>query len=135
MSFALIRDFSVVSIMKKIIQKSIPFLVFFLPFVAHAQTDTSCSNALTTVGDIFQFFICLIGKSVTPLLFLVAICIFLFGVIKYMMNANDETKRTEGREFMIWGIVALFVMLSVWGLVGVLRSTFGVSSFIPQLKQ
>ena len=28
---------------------------------------------------------------------------------------------------MIWGISALFVIVSIWGLVGILQGTFGVS--------
>ncbi len=43
-----------------------------------------------------------------------------------LINAGDETARTEARNIMIWGIIALFVMVSVWGLVNVLDDTFGL---------
>ncbi len=108
---------------------------FFLPFTALAQTNTACSNNLKTVADIFYFFVCLISKSVIPLLFVLAITVFLFGVVKYMMNGDDETARKEGAQFMTWGIIALFVMISVWGLVGILRNTFGIKNVIPQLQR
>ena len=36
-----------------------------------------------------------------------------------------EDKET-GKQIMIWGIIALFVMVSVWGLVNVLSNTTGI---------
>lgn len=37
---------------------------------------------------------------------------------------------------MIWGIIALTVMVSVWGLVAILGNTFNINTgFIPQVKQ
>jgi hypothetical protein len=36
---------------------------------------------------------------------------------------------------MFWGIIAFFVMVSIWGLVALLRDTFGVNNVIPQLQQ
>jgi len=35
---------------------------------------------------------------------------------------------------MVWGIIALFVIISVWGLVKVLSNTIGLDPFIPQLS-
>ncbi len=123
--------------MKKILNRRTLSLLgfsFFLPAVTFAQS-TSCSNQLRTVADVFGFFVCLITKSIIPLLFAVAILVFIYGVVKYMVESDDEAKREESRKFMLWGIIALFVMISVWGLVGVLRDTFGLrASIIPQLQ-
>ncbi|MEK7143703.1 MAG: hypothetical protein AAB756_02635, partial [Patescibacteria group bacterium] len=41
-------------------------------------------------------------------------------------------KRKEGKQFMIWAVIALFVMISVWGLVGVLADAFGIRVGIPR---
>ena len=40
------------------------------------------------------------------------------------MNADDETARSEGKRFMIWGIIALFVIISIMAILGVLNNTF-----------
>jgi hypothetical protein len=62
--------------------------------------------------------------------------VFIWGVIQYLRNTTDPKKREEGRSFMIYGIVSLFVMISIWGLVGFLGNTFGVSTtFVPSLPQ
>lgn len=64
-----------------------------------------------------------------------ALLVFLYGIVKLMFvgGANEES-RSKGKKFMLWGIISLFVMVSVWGLVGVLKtSLFGEGDLVgPQ---
>ena len=46
------------------------------------------------------------------------------GIVQYIKNAADSKKREEGRNFMVYGVVSIFVIVSMWGLVGFLRNTF-----------
>lgn len=89
----------------------------------------------------FQDLVCyitrIINNSIIPLIFALATVFFIWGAVKYLIiGAADEKNREQGRQFMIWGIIALAVMLSVWGLVGILSATFGITggSFLPQVK-
>ena len=112
------------------------FSSILLPITAFAQTTTgSCVSSFRTIADILNFVVCLISKSVIPLLFMFALALFIYGVVNYLIHADDSAKRTEGSKFMLWGVIALFVMLSVWGLVGIIRNTFNVKNVIPQLPQ
>jgi len=56
----------------------------------------------------------------------IAVIIFLWGVVSYITAGADEEKRATARSLMIYGIIGLFVMVSVWGLVAVLGRTFNV---------
>ncbi len=77
-----------------------------------------------------------INNSIIPLIFAVALATFVWGVVKFFfINSDEEAKRTQGKQFMIWGIVALAVMLSVWGLVRILGNTFGIDSVIPKTRE
>ena len=104
--------------------------------ISFAQADPTGSlcdgKNIGTVGDIFGWATCLISNAVIPLLFSGALAIFIFGVVKFIGN-SDSKEKGKGRDFMIWGIVGLFVMISVWGLVNVFNATFGVRNVIPQL--
>lgn len=97
----------------------------------------NCTSSLNfkTVSGILDFGTCLITNSLIPLLFALAIAGFIFGVIKMVINPDDAEKRKQGKQYMIWGIIALFVMIAIWGLVAILTNTFGIQIFIPQLSQ
>ena len=88
------------------------------------------------IGDLFGYITCVINDSIIPLIFALAVAMFVWGVVQFfILNADEEAKRAQGKQFMIWGIVALAVMLSVWGLVGILGSTLGINgSILPQVK-
>ncbi|MBI3305941.1 hypothetical protein HYZ82_02275 [Candidatus Nomurabacteria bacterium] len=77
----------------------------------------------------------IINDAIVPLIFALAMVVFLWGVVQFVINSDDEAKKTKGKQFMIWGIIALTVMVSVWGLVNILGTTFGIdSSILPQVS-
>lgn len=102
------------------------------------SNSSSCYSTFTSkspkLGDLFNYATCVISTSLIPLLFILAVASFIWGVVQYVINNNEEAKRAQGREFMIWGIIALTVMVSVWGLVAIFRNTFGIENVLPQLK-
>lgn len=104
------------------------------------STLTGTGATCSLVGNPkFQDVLCyitgIINNSIIPLIFAVATVMFVWGVVQFfVLNADEEKKREQGKQFMIWGIIALAVMLSVWGLVGILGSTFGIgTSILPQV--
>lgn len=108
-----------------------------------SKPSTPSRNPLTcdfggddaTVQHLIGYIICLINFSIIPLIFALALVMFLWGVVQFVINTSDEAKKAKGREFMLWGIIALAVMLSVWGLVNILSNTFDIDpTFIPQVK-
>ena len=89
-----------------------------LPALALAQTDVQ--GILLTVQDILNIII--------PIIMTLALLYFFWGLANYILGVGDEEKRKAGREMMIYGIIALFVMAAVWGLVRVVGTTFGVQT-------
>lgn len=78
--------------------------------------------------DLLGYITCIIGRSVIPLIFAAAIALFVFGVVQYVINGDEAEKKAQGKSFMIWGIVAITVMVSVWGLVAILGNTFNLNT-------
>lgn len=89
---------------------------------------------IDNLADLFNLGTCTISKSLIPLLISIAVAGFIWGVAILVINPDNEDKKKQGKQFMIWGIIALFVIISVWGLVGVLSSTIGLKPLIPQLS-
>lgn len=91
---------------------------FALPVVAMA--------AVTNINDVFGL-VRNVLNAVIPIIISLAIVVFIWGVLKYVASGDAE-KKEEGRNLMIWGIIAIFVMVSVWGLVNILIQTFGFNN-------
>ena len=68
-----------------------------------------------------------LNKRLIPFLVLLALAYFLFGVFMYI-GENESSKREEKKQKMFWGLVALFIMLSVWSLVFVIANTFNIDT-------
>lgn len=60
-----------------------------------------------------------------------ATVVFIWGVTKYVAAGGDAEKITEGRNFIFWGLIGLFVIISVWGLVLVINNTLGIPPSYP----
>ncbi len=68
----------------------------------------------------------IINTVIVPVIFALAFLVFIWGVFKFVANAGDETKRAEGRQFILWGLLGIVVLFSVWGFVNLLLSTLGI---------
>jgi len=64
--------------------------------------------------------------ALVPLLIGVALVVFMWGVIRYITAGADEEQKKAARGAMIWGVIALFVIVGVWGLVRLLAYTLNV---------
>lgn len=93
------------------------------------------SNSKPKLGDVISYVTCLISASVIPLIFTLAIAFFIWGVVQYVINDQEEAKRTKGKQFMLWGIIALAVMVSIWGLVRIFTNTFDINFNVPTVKE
>lgn len=89
-----------------------------LPLLASAQ---SLQGALTTIGNL--------ANNLVAFLIVIAIIVFFFGLIKYLGGGTEM--KAKGLQIMLYGIIALFVMVSVWGLVRLLQNTFGITNNAP----
>lgn len=118
--------------MKNVLRIGIVSALAFAPFAVFAVGSGQ------QVGNILDTFGGLISKA-TPIVVALALLGFFWGLAIYIFNAGDEKKKSQGKNIMIYGVLALFIMLSIFGIIGVLQSTFGVqnanSPQIPFIQQ
>jgi len=105
----------------KIIKKIIPFGLMAMPFAA---------GAVESANDLFNLVEEILGK-LAPMLIAVAVIILLVAIVNYIRAGEEEEKRDKAKSLMIYGIIGLFVMVSLWGLVAILSGTFNLSNDIP----
>jgi thiol:disulfide interchange protein len=72
---------------------------------------------------------------VTPVVIALALLFFFWGLATFILGSSNEEERKKGRNIMIYGILALFIMVSIWGIIAVLQNTFELrgGSIIPPL--
>ena len=61
-----------------------------------------------------------------PLAVIAALLFFFWGLVKFIYKAESDDARSEGRQLMMWGVVALFLIVSIWGVVGFIGTALGV---------
>lgn len=83
------------------------------------------ASLLDTLALANTFLNALIGLAIT-----LAIVVFFWGLIKYLWGASSENA-SEGLSIMMWGVIAIFVMVSIWGIIRLLQNTFNVTSTDP----
>ncbi len=80
---------------------------------------------LTNIAQLINAFGGIIAMLI-PIMIGVAILAFFYGLYKYIKSAGEG--HTEGINIMIAGIAALFVMVSIWGIIGFVQSSLNISN-------
>lgn len=63
---------------------------------------------------------------VNPIIFLLfglALIIFLYSLVNFLWQGNTDKNSTEGRDKIIWGLVGMTIMVSVYGILNVITNT------------
>ena len=100
---------------------------FMAPSIASAQAFKDC----TVFGDDkLSALLCKIGfliNAVIPILISLGVVYFIWGVIRYIISA-DADKKEDGKRVAIQGLIGLLLILSVWGIIGIVQSSFGLGT-------
>jgi hypothetical protein len=88
---------------------------FFTPFVVSA---VGFKDLLVSAGNIIFLLI--------PITASLALLAFFWGMAKFILHSGSEDAASEGKRMMIGGIVALFVLVSIWGIVRFIRTELGI---------
>jgi uncharacterized membrane protein len=73
-----------------------------------------------------QFILNLANVILNPLIrlmFAVALVVFLWGIVEYIRGAGSSDSREQGTRHIIWGLVGLFIMVSVYGIIELFKNT------------
>jgi len=62
---------------------------------------------------------------VVPVIFAIAFLSFLWGIMSaFIYHGENPSNQEAGRTFLLWGLLGMVVMFSVWGLVNMVLRTF-----------
>jgi hypothetical protein len=100
--------------------------IFLIVPDAHAQTGSIDFSACRTIKSqgLTGIANCAIGFFNAAVYFLMTLAVIFTVLGAFQMIASEE-KRESGKQRVIYGIIGLFVMVSIWGFVNILERTFG----------
>lgn len=91
----------------------------FLPLFAHSYIN----NASDLISSVYGLI-----SSLIPIVATLSLVVFFWGIGIFVLHSSDTEKRTEGRRLMFWGIIAIFVMFCIWGIISFISSDLGLKS-------
>ena len=132
-SFAYRRDHFADNWLIMMIQRLLPLAVLLLPSAAIAEgiAGGGCATSFSSIPCLAQSAGNLIGLA-TAALIGVAIVIYFWGIVRnlFKVSGGNATSFEEIRTNLVWGLVALVVIFSIWGIIRLLgTSLFGTSNF------
>lgn len=78
----------------------------------------------TTLAELVNLFLTFINYLI-PFLFAVIFVFVIWKIVDaWVINAGDEKKVAEGKTLVLVAILVFVLMLSTWGIVAMLRSSF-----------
>ena len=84
-----------------------------LPFAASADIS---------VEGVFQKGTELAG-SIIIFLEVLAVAVFLWGIVKYISASGNPEKRKQAKDLIIYGLIGMFVLVSFIGIIYILQNT------------
>lgn len=110
--------------MKKIIFIALVLLTPVLTFAQNEITESSLGDFVISIQNF-------INSVLIPLVFSIALLVFVYGVYKYFIagSANENT-REDGKKFMLYAILGFVVMVSIWGIVALLAGVIPEGSVV-----
>jgi hypothetical protein len=81
---------------------------------------------MTPPADFSEFVGDLIGllNVAIPVIITLTVMFVLWHGMQVVMRSDNPQKMAEKRGSVVWGILILFIMVSMWGLVNLLGTTF-----------
>lgn len=101
-------------------------ILLLIPALASAQQ-------FQNLGDVLEWVLSLVNSYFIPILIGLALISFFWRNVVALAKKDELAQKAEIKWYLFWGVIALFVMVSVWGLVGILADTFGIQNAVPQL--
>lgn len=106
--------------MKSIVYNFLLVMTLLLPRFAAASSHQP-DDFKDMVWSLTDFVLKLV-----PILAGVALLLFFWGLVEYVFAAGDQQVIEDSRQRIVWGIVGLFTIGAIWGIVKFLGGALSV---------
>ncbi len=96
----------------------LPALLWALPLAASAQ--------MQPLAKLIGAIAVLVGTLV-PILVTLGLAVFLWGLVRYLWGSGGKADIEGAKKLIKWGLLILFVMVSVWGIINLMQAALNVN--------
>lgn len=79
----------------------------------------------SSADTILQKLVTEIFSPLYQLVTAIAFIYFLYGVVKFIYDLRNPTEKSTGKQHLFWGLIGLFIILSVGGILDIFSGIFG----------
>jgi hypothetical protein len=81
---------------------------------------------MSAASDIVSRFWTYIISPVILVVFACGFLLFVYGLVEFLWKINQGGENKEGKQHMLWGIIGMLIMVSVYGIISLLSNTFSL---------
>ncbi|MBI4087772.1 hypothetical protein HY418_00090 [Candidatus Kaiserbacteria bacterium] len=78
------------------------------------------------ISDVMNRFVTYIIDPAILVVFSLGFFLFVYGLVEFLWKLNEGGDNKEGKQHMIWGIIGMLIMVSVYGILSLVTNTFGI---------
>ncbi|MDD5152979.1 MAG: hypothetical protein PHS95_03255 [Candidatus Pacebacteria bacterium] len=78
--------------------------------------------------ELVAYLIKSVAEPIFGLILAGTVVYFLWNTFQFVRNSDDPEAHVEFKKKLMWGIIAIAVMVSMWGLVNFLRASVNLNN-------
>ena len=86
--------------------------------------------ASTLVGKLVAYIV----NPAILIIFAAGFFMFVWGLVQFLWKLDEGADNTKGKQHMIWGIVGMLIMVSVYGIITLIKDTFDLDFANPDVS-
>ena len=90
---------------------------------------------MTAANTLIDRLVDVIINPVILLIFAGGFFLFVWGLVTFLWTLNEGGETKTGKNHMIWGIVGMLVMVSVYGIITLIDDTFELDIAYPDVNR
>jgi hypothetical protein len=89
---------------------------------------------MNAANNLINKFVDLIIDPAILVIFAAGFFLFVWGLVQFLWKL-DEGAESSGKQHMLWGIVGMLIMVSVYGIITLIDTTFDLDISNPDVSR
>jgi len=89
---------------------------------------------MNAASEVLNRFVHYIIDPAILIVFAAGFFLFVYGLVQFIYKL-DEGAQSDGKQHMIWGIVGMVIMVSVYGIITLIDETFDLDISNPDMSR